>query len=133
MREKIIVLYAFFALLALGLLFLSLSRYQFYQKYIDISRPLRTREMQSRETQYKNADRAAPSTDTDNVTGQKIDVNSADIYLLMRLPGIGRETALHVIEYRNRHGDFTNVDDLIEVSGIGIKKLEKLRDCVIIR
>jgi len=128
MRRKIIVLYAFFSLLALGLFFLSLNRYRFYQKYIDISRPL-----YGRETQYTDANQKAPSIDIDNDTGQKIDINDADIHLLMRLPGIGRETALHVIEYRNRHGGFTSVDDLIEVSGIGVKKLEKLRDCVIIR
>jgi len=128
MRRKIIVLYAFFSLLALGLFFLSLNRYRFYQKYIDISRPL-----YGRETQYTDTNQKAPSIDIDNDTGQKIDINDADIHLLMRLPGIGRETALHVIEYRNRHGGFTSVDDLIEVSGIGVKKLEKLRDCVIIR
>ncbi len=128
MRRKSIVLYAFFALLALGLFFLSLSRYRFYRMYINIGPPSHVRE-----TQYTGTDAPAPSAAIDNITAEKIDINSADIDKLMRLPGIGRETALHVIEYRNKYGDFTRVDDLIEVNGIGVKKLEKLRDCVIIR
>ncbi len=128
MRRKFIVLYALFALLALGLLLLSLNRYRFYQKYIDISMPA-----SGFSKHYDNPHTRAPSVHTHSDTVQRIDINSADIDLLTHLPGIGRETALHIIEYRNKNGDFANVDDLIGVSGIGEKKLEKLRDYVIIR
>ncbi len=128
MKRKFIVLYALFALFALGLLFLSLGRYRFYQKYININLS------DSRSsTHYTDTDTRESTATVDTSAVQKIDINSADIDLIMRLPGVGRETALHIIEYRSKNGDFTRVDDLIGVSGIGVKKLEKLRDYVIIR
>jgi competence ComEA-like helix-hairpin-helix protein len=62
----------------------------------------------------------------------KIDINRAGVNELMSLPGIGRVTALNIIEYRTRKGGFTDVRELIEVQGIGPKKLEALLDCVVV-
>lgn len=122
------MLYALLALFALGLLFLSLGKYRFYQNYINIS----LSEPRS-STHYTEPDARSPAVRVDSGTVPKIDINSADIDLIMLLPGVGRETALRIIEYRSKNGDFTRVDDLIGVSGIGVKKLEKLKDYVIIR
>jgi competence protein ComEA len=49
----------------------------------------------------------------------------------MSLPGIGRVTALNIIEYRTRKGSFTDVHELIEVQGIGPKKLDAILNYVV--
>lgn len=48
-----------------------------------------------------------------------VDINSADADLLMSLPGIGEVLAGRIIAYREEHGPFTCVDDLINVKGVG--------------
>ncbi|HEY8108541.1 MAG TPA: ComEA family DNA-binding protein [Patescibacteria group bacterium] len=59
-----------------------------------------------------------------------VDLNTADIEELDTLPGVGEATAEKIIDYREAFGPFGSVDDLLEVSGIGEAKLEKLRDKV---
>ena len=62
--------------------------------------------------------------------GEVIDLNTADIYDLQRLPGIGEKRAQDIIDYRTEHGPFQTVDELDNVSGIGPGILENLRDYV---
>jgi competence ComEA-like helix-hairpin-helix protein len=58
----------------------------------------------------------------------RINVNAADWALLSMVPGLGEKTAKKVIALREqRGGRFKSVDELIDVSGIGAKTLEKLR------
>lgn len=59
-----------------------------------------------------------------------IDLNSADAYDLDRLPGIGPAKAEAILAYREEHGPFQSVDDLLSVSGIGEVTLENLRPYV---
>lgn len=59
--------------------------------------------------------------------GEVIDINTADIYDLQRLPGIGEKRAADIIAYREEQGPFQNVDELTEVPGIGPVILENLR------
>ena len=56
-----------------------------------------------------------------------VNLNTADAESLMELPGVGEQTARAIIESREELGPFTSVDDLMRVSGIGEKKLEKIR------
>ncbi len=59
-----------------------------------------------------------------------ININTAGIAELDRLPGVGPVTAQKIIDYRKQIGRFTSVDQLIEVSGIGPKKMEQMRPYV---
>ena len=59
-----------------------------------------------------------------------IDVNAAGVYDLDRLPGIGPTKAEAILAYREEHGPFQSVDELLEVSGIGEVTLENLRPYV---
>lgn len=61
---------------------------------------------------------------------QVIDLNKADFEQLMSLPGIGTVKAKAIISYRQAHGNFNSIDDLINVTGIGPSTLEKIRDYV---
>lgn len=56
-----------------------------------------------------------------------VNINTADATQLALLPGIGPKAADSIIEYRKSAGDFTSIDDLVRVKGIGPKTLEKLR------
>ena len=59
-----------------------------------------------------------------------VNINSAGIDELTTLPGIGESTAEAIIKYRNEIGFFKSVDELLEVSGIGEKKLNDIRGLV---
>jgi competence protein ComEA len=60
----------------------------------------------------------------------RVNINTADRRELETLPGIGPALADRIIKYREQHGPFMSVDDLVNVPGIGEKRLEQLRDLV---
>ena len=57
-----------------------------------------------------------------------IDINMADAAALQTLPGIGKTKAAAIIAHREANGPFVSVDDLKNVTGIGEKTLEKLKE-----
>lgn len=63
----------------------------------------------------------------------KVNVNTASPEQLESLPGVGPATARAIIEYRKQNGGFHSVDELIEVRGIGPRKLEQIRPYVVVR
>lgn len=58
---------------------------------------------------------------------EPIDVNRATSEELQRVPGIGPATAQRIIEWREQHGPYERLEDLLNIRGIGEKTLEKLR------
>lgn len=63
---------------------------------------------------------------------QKLDLNSATREELMELPGIGEARAEAILEYRAENGKFYGVEELLNITGIGEKSLEKLRGYVMV-
>jgi competence protein ComEA len=59
-----------------------------------------------------------------------VNINTAGIDELQRLPGVGPSTAQKILDYRTANGRFNSVDELDEVSGIGPAKLAKIRPFV---
>ena len=57
-----------------------------------------------------------------------VNINTASLEELCTLDGIGEVIAGRIIEYREENGPFGSVDELIDVKGIGEKKLEDIRD-----
>lgn len=57
----------------------------------------------------------------------KIKINSANITELQQLNGVGEKKAQAIIEYRQQHGKFKQVDELQNIKGIGPKLIEKNR------
>lgn len=69
----------------------------------------------------------APSAEVAAVT--KVNLNTADAATLQReLLGIGQVKAKAIVAYRDEHGNFASVDELLEVKGIGEATLEKNRE-----
>jgi competence protein ComEA len=62
--------------------------------------------------------------------GEKLNINIANQQALSHLPGIGPKTAKKIVDYRNDHGFFNNIEEIKNVSGIGEKKFEKLKDYI---
>ena len=62
--------------------------------------------------------------------GLALDLNQATAADLEALPGIGPVIAQRIIAFRQAHGPFKKIDDLENVSGIGPKKLEKIKPYV---
>ena len=61
---------------------------------------------------------------------EKVDLNTADEALLCTLPGIGESRAKSIIAYREKHGLFQKIEDVMKVSGIKEAAYEKLKDYV---
>ena len=62
----------------------------------------------------------------------KINLNKATAVELSKLKGIGMKYAERIVEYRDKNGPFKNVEDLLNVQGIGPKTLEKNKDLIIV-
>ncbi len=60
----------------------------------------------------------------------KVHINSASVGELEELPGVGPVLAERIAVYRDEHGSFAVVEDLLDVPGIGEGKLATLRDSV---
>ncbi len=61
---------------------------------------------------------------------QKIDLNRAPVWLLEALPGIGEVKAQAIIDHRQQNGSFSNINELLDVDGIGQGILENIKDLI---
>ena len=61
---------------------------------------------------------------------EKLDLNTATAEELQKLPGIGEVLSQAIVDYREEHGPFQSVDELLQVPGIGEKRLDDIRDSV---
>jgi len=62
----------------------------------------------------------------------RVRINQATVAELETLPGVGPVLAQRILEFREEHGPFQTVEDLLDVPGIGEAKLASLRDLLIV-
>ena len=62
----------------------------------------------------------------------KININTADKTQLVTLPGIGESKAAAIITYRETHGSFQSIEELMEINGIKEGVFQKIRDMITI-
>ena len=60
----------------------------------------------------------------------RININTANEAELMKLPGVGKVTAGNIIAYRTEHGAFKAIEDIRNVTRIGEKTFERLKDLI---
>jgi competence protein ComEA len=58
---------------------------------------------------------------------QKINLNTAETWLLQALPGIGEGKAKMIVAYRKQNGPLRSVDDLLKIDGFGASIVDKIR------
>ncbi|WHX99383.1 helix-hairpin-helix domain-containing protein [Neobacillus sp. DY30] len=72
-------------------------------------------------------------SDTGGTKQGKININKADEMELQNLPGIGPSKAAAIREYRDTNGLFKSIEDLKNISGIGDKTFDKLKDLITVQ
>jgi competence protein ComEA len=73
------------------------------------------------------------STSSSSKNGNgKVNINTANLEELQKISGIGESLAQRIINYRTDNGKFKKVEDLKNVSGIGDKKYESIKDQICI-
>lgn len=70
---------------------------------------------------------------TTTVAKQSIELNSATVDELQKLPGIGPAIAQRIVTYREVHGDFSQPGDVSSVRGIGPRTFERIRAYLVVR
>lgn len=78
-----------------------------------------------------NNSKAIASIKNQPKESQSININTAGLDDLEKIPGIGPEIANRIIEYRKNNGNFISLDDLDKVKGIGAKKLGVIKKYIV--
>lgn len=74
-----------------------------------------------------------PVSANDQVDSVWLDLNKATASELQQIKGIGPSTAQKILEWRIQKGPFDSLGQLIEVKGIGVKSLQKMRPFLFVR
>lgn len=81
----------------------------------------------------KGESNAPALSSTSSEEKPKVDINNASVEEIQKIQGIGPAKAAAIIAYREEHGPFRKIEDLLNVSGIGEKSLDKMKEQIIIR
>ncbi len=64
---------------------------------------------------------------------EKIDLNTADKEILMRIPGIGEKLSERIIASRRKLGEFSSLEELKGIKGISVNKFNKIKEHLTIK
>ena len=64
---------------------------------------------------------------------EKVNINTANQTELETLPGIGTATAEKIIDYRNKNGKFSSIEDIQNVKGIGNANYENIKESICVK
>lgn len=88
------------------------------------------------ESMYTEPTQASTAASVETTGAEEVsfplDINQADSETLQALPGIGEVLAGRIIAYRDENGPFSSPDQLMNVEGIGEKRLEAILDYITI-
>ena len=76
----------------------------------------------------QTTDRNVRSNSAPALDSGLVNLNTADVAALMTLPGIGESRAKAIISYREQHGAFVKIEDIMKISGIKQAAFSKIKD-----
>ena len=82
----------------------------------------------SPDSDMQMTDRNVRSNSTTALENGLVNLNTADVAALMTLPGIGESRAKAIISYREQHGAFAKIEDIMKISGIKQAAFSKIKD-----
>ena len=82
----------------------------------------------SPDSDMQTTDRNVRSNSTTALDNGLVNLNTADVAALMTLPGIGESRAKAIISYREQHGAFAQIEDIMKISGIKQAAFSKIKD-----
>ena len=82
----------------------------------------------SPDSDMQTTDRNVRSNSTTALDNGLVNLNTADVAALMTLPGIGESRAKAIISYREQHGAFAKIEDIMKISGIKQAAFSKIKD-----
>lgn len=88
------------------------------------------KDMQASNNSSDSAGSLDNSSSASNSQNSKININSADESQLETISGVGPSTAQKIVDYREKEGKFSSIEDIKNVSGIGDKKFESMKDSI---
>ena len=82
----------------------------------------------SPDSDMQTADKNVRSNSAPALENGLVNLNTADVAALMTLPGIGESRAKAIISYREQHGAFAKIEDIMKISGIKQAAFSKIKD-----
>lgn len=82
----------------------------------------------SPDSDMQTTDRNVRSNSAPALENGLVNLNTADVAALMTLPGIGESRAKAIISYREQHGAFAKIEDIMKISGIKQAAFSKIKD-----
>ena len=82
----------------------------------------------SPDSDMQTIDRNVRSNSAPALENGLVNLNTADVAALMTLPGIGESRAKAIISYREQHGAFAQIEDIMKISGIKQAAFSKIKD-----
>ena len=82
----------------------------------------------SPDSDMQTTDRNVRSNSATALENGLVNLNTADVAALMTLPGIGESRAKAIISYREQHGAFAQIEDIMKISGIKKAAFSKIKD-----
>lgn len=85
----------------------------------------------SNQTLESNSNQNFNNVNSSITNGEKVNINTAtESELAEKIPGVGESIAKKIVEYRNYNGNFSSIEEIKNVSGIGDKKFEAMKDII---